>query len=368
MVTDEQLKEVEYELQRQKNLEENERRMALVRRASSALSEDIQASRPPKQKRKAPSRAFENTNERRVLRSSASNESDNANPADQPSKEITPEIVDEIVDDEKGGRKITLKANIYSSMNKPKIKIPLNEHGQPIGPDATEFAFIGTLVRKHIPPKNLEWRDVDEEKKLLVWDHLQAFYELDSTALRYVINTSHTKWKEWKADLKKTKFDATLSDEQLMKKRDERISEADWKDLIKYWRSPEFDARSAIAKENRAKSIVPHTAGSKSQEMAEELGYAPRRDEVYIRTHTLKKGPKKGQHVPQATLIINDLLEAAEKHPDWKEKTMKEGDLFARVCGMKEPRGRVRVLGLGPTPQDVGTPGTRGKMNTRALV
>jgi hypothetical protein len=35
---------------------------------------------------------------------------------------------------------------------------------------------------------------------------------------------------------------------------------------------------------------------------------------------------------------------------------------------MKEPRGRVRVLGLGPTPQDVGTPGTRGKLNTRALV
>jgi hypothetical protein len=77
-----------------------------------------------------------------------------------------------------------------------------------------------------------------------------------------------------------------------MHKRDDRISEADWKDLIKYWRSPEFEvskashflagsninanvctfeckckflqARSSIAKENRAKSTVPHTAGSKS--------------------------------------------------------------------------------------------------------
>ena len=35
---------------------------------------------------------------------------------------------------------------------------------------------------------------------------------------------------------------------------------------------------------------------------------------------------------------------------------------------MKEPRGRVRVLGLGPTPQDLGTPGTRGKLSTRVLV
>ena len=47
---------------------------------------------------------------------------------------------------------------------------------------------------------------------------------------------------------------------------------------------------------------------------------------------------------------------------------MKVGDLFARVVGMKEPKGRVRVLGLGPTPQDVGTPGTRGKVSTRTLI
>jgi hypothetical protein len=64
----------------------------------------------------------------------------------------------------------------------------------------------------------------------------------------------------------------------------------------------------------------------------------------------------------------SELLRAADDHPDWKEKSLKEGDLFARVVGMKEPRGRVRVLGLGPTPQDVGTPGTRGKVSTRVLV
>jgi hypothetical protein len=30
-----------------------------------------------------------------------------------------------------------------------------------------------------------------------------------------------------------------------MHKRDDRISEADWKDLIKYWRSPEFEVSKA---------------------------------------------------------------------------------------------------------------------------
>ncbi|KAM0830522.1 hypothetical protein ACQ4PT_066140 [Festuca glaucescens] len=369
IVTDEQLAEVEYELARNRNIEKNEKRMALIREKHAALREVYEASQPAKQrKRKAPSSAPDNTAERRVLRSRGANGRDNANPTDQPSKEITTKLVD----GKKGGRTITKKANIYARMNKPKIKIPFNEHGQPIGLDATEFAnFIGTLVRKHIPPKTIDWRDVDEEKKLLVWDYLQAFYEVDSIALRYVINTSLRKWKEWKADLKKTKFDPELTDEELMHERDERISEADWKELLKYWRSPEFEARSCTAKENRAKSTVPHTAGSKSharvtQEMADELGYAPRRDEVFIKTHTLKKGPNKGQHVPEAASVI--LLRAADDHPEWKEKSLKEGDLFARVVGLKEPRGRVRVLGLGPTPQDVGTPGTRGKVSTRVLV
>ncbi|KAM0836034.1 hypothetical protein ACQ4PT_062578 [Festuca glaucescens] len=241
MVTNEQLAEVEYELPRNMMVEENEQRMALlgIRKTSSSLREVCEASRPPKQrKRKEPSSALENTTERCVLRSRGANQSDNANPTYQPSKEITTKLVN----GEKGGRTITKKANIYARMNKMKIKIPFNEHGQPIGPDATEFAnFIGTLVRKHIPPKTIDWIDVDEEKKLLVWDHLQTFYELESIALKYVINTSQRKWKEWKADLKKTKFDPELTDEELMPNRDDRISEANWKDLLKYWRSPEFD-------------------------------------------------------------------------------------------------------------------------------
>jgi len=48
-----------------------------------------------------------------------------------------------------------------------------------------------------------------------------------------------------------------------------------------------------------------------------------------------------------------------------KDRTIQEGDAYAAVCGAKEPRGRVRVLGLGPTPQEIGTPGLRALMSTR---
>ena len=67
-------------------------------------------------------------------------------------------------------------------------------------------------------------------------------------------------------------------------------------------------------------------------------------------------------------ILQQNLIDKAENHPELKEKSIEDGDLFAHVCGMKEPKGRVRVLGLGVRPQDLHTPGTRGKVSTRVLV
>ena len=50
------------------------------------------------------------------------------------------------------------------------------------------------------------------------------------------------------------------------------------------------------------------------------------------------------------------------------QKTIQEGDAFVAACGEKEPKGRVRVLGLGPTPQSVGTPGVKSYIPTRIQV
>jgi hypothetical protein len=48
-----------------------------------------------------------------------------------------------------------------------------------------------------------------------------------------------------------------------------------------------------------------------------------------------------------------------------KERTIQEGDAFVVVCGEKESRGCVRVLGLGPSPQDISTQGLRSYTPTR---
>ncbi|XP_010239914.1 uncharacterized protein LOC104585337 [Brachypodium distachyon] len=183
-VTSDELKAVEYQLQRTRQIEENSKKLAIVRERRDALRGHMEATQPPNKKRKASSRIPDSRNEQRVLRPSARKD-DPVDSGQQPPKEVIHELDGNGNGEKKGGRKITQKLNIYSRQTKSKIKIPFNELGQPYGADATEFAnFIGTLVRKHISPAKLDWRDVElEAQKSLVWDHLQAFYELDSTAL-----------------------------------------------------------------------------------------------------------------------------------------------------------------------------------------
>jgi len=50
------------------------------------------------------------------------------------------------------------------------------------------------------------------------------------------------------------------------------------------------------------------------------------------------------------------------------DRTIQQGDIFAVVCGEKEPRGRVRCLGLGPTPQDIGPLGLKAYSSTKLQI
>jgi hypothetical protein len=49
-------------------------------------------------------------------------------------------------------------------------------------------------------------------------------------------------------------------------------------------------------------------------------------------------------------IVKDELKEIVEVYPEFKERTFKEGDIFAIVCGEKEPKGYICVMGLGPTP------------------
>ena len=50
------------------------------------------------------------------------------------------------------------------------------------------------------------------------------------------------------------------------------------------------------------------------------------------------------------------LEDASTDHPEWTEKTIKQGDLLSRVFG-PDRNGYVRSIGKGPTPGDLEMPG-----------
>ncbi|XP_066333012.1 uncharacterized protein [Miscanthus floridulus] len=70
--------------------------------------------------------------------------------------------------------KITTMNDIFSrTTDMPKIKIIVNEYGQPVGENYRKFASaIGCQVRKILPVQFNDWRSVPLGKKLQVWDNL----------------------------------------------------------------------------------------------------------------------------------------------------------------------------------------------------
>ncbi|CAN6329991.1 unnamed protein product [Urochloa humidicola] len=270
----------------------------------------------------------------------------------------------------RNGRGITRLDDIFSrTPNMPKIKIMLNGYGQPVDEDSRKLSSaIGCQVRKTLSIGCDDWRLVDIKMKLQVWDDIKEKYDIDDAAQKWFMLTAGLKWKEFKADLKRKYFDETLSDEELIAINDKKkiVNPNDWKYLIAFWRTADSKARTARAKACRAKVQQLHTSrsvshASTSHNMSKQLGRPARRDEVFVKTHTRKNG----EPIRQAAQTINELQDILEVYPELKDRTIQEGNAFAVVCGLKEPRRRVRVLGVGPTPQEIGTPGLKSYVPTR---
>ncbi|KAM0873062.1 hypothetical protein ACQ4PT_038316 [Festuca glaucescens] len=309
----------------------------------------------------------------RVLRSqSVMHESDNEEDADNEQElEENEELgLDDQQKKKKDGRKRTRMHTVYDRGNQPPVPVSFNEKGQPNGDNASEFSnFIATLVKTHIPLGHEDWRLVPVEKKNALLTTLRKYYVVDDKLKDYVMGTSHKKWRDFKADLKKKFFKPEKTDEEILTLRveDNRVSYDDCVWLIKFWRSEEAEKRSEQGKKNRSSQKVLHTSGSKSHarvaaKMHKEKGYAPRRDEVFVRTHISKRDET--IMTAETSKVIKDIDTAIEEHPELLEKSIQQGDILSHVLG-KERNGYVRCVGLGPTAGSLGIPGAQKLKSTK---
>ncbi|MQL68483.1 hypothetical protein Taro_000774 [Colocasia esculenta] len=132
----------------------------------------------------------------------------------------------------------------------------------------------------------------------------------------------------------------------------------DWRKMPIEYKNHMWDLvkqRSAMNKLNREKQIVGHTTGSKSfamirKEIRQKRDDArnPSRAELFNITHTRKDGHPVNE---ESARVMGMLQEVSSPKENTSPKTMKD-DLLSQVLGKDKP-GRIRMLGLGPTPSSV---------------
>ncbi|KAL7258088.1 hypothetical protein ACSBR1_004249 [Camellia fascicularis] len=242
-----------------------------------------------------------------------------------------------------------------------KISVSINELGQPIGLEAPKLTnFLGTIARNgHMAPLNyVEWRALPDEIKEKMWQQVQSKFEIDPKSKSWVLKSIGKKWKDWKAELKASRYNTHKIDEERLADCDERVVPDQWRILISFWNSKEAKERSVTNKASRAQQKITHTTGRKSfaqvreEQRVKRPDKEPSRAELFILTRTRKDGQPVNK---ESSVLISQLRERAAQQKETSQNGTVEDDILSQVMG-QDRHGRVRTYGLGPAPSDLSGP------------
>ncbi|CAN6461579.1 unnamed protein product [Victoria cruziana] len=239
-----------------------------------------------------------------------------------------------------------------------KIKVMNNELGQAIGDNANKLSsFMGTLARNGCiaPLTYKDWRMMPQIHKDKMWNCILEKFDIDKCMRRWVTMSISTKWKKWKASLKKEHYDSHETDEERLADCDRRVLPDQWTELVRFWSSEEGTKLCERNKANREKLTCIHTMGTKSfarireEEKARTSdGSEPSKVEFFIMTHQKKSGQPVDDKASKIIAEFNKLL--SELPEEARDRTTQDS-IFAQVMG-RDQHGRVRTCELGPVPSD----------------
>ncbi|XP_052204391.1 uncharacterized protein LOC127809559 [Diospyros lotus] len=208
-----------------------------------------------------------------------------------------------------------------------KVSVATNELGQPIGVGVPKLTnFLGTIARNgHIAPLNyVDWRALPDENKEMMWQQVQAKFEIDPKSRRWVLKSLGKKWKDWKAHLKMYHYNTHETDEERLADCDERVLPGQWQILVSFWNSRAAKDRSIANKASRANQKITHIRGRMSS--------AKIREEQ------------------------SQLHEQAAPQQETTQNGSGEDDVFSQVMETDGPPGHMQTFGLGPSPTSMGSP------------
>lgn len=242
-----------------------------------------------------------------------------------------------------------------------RIPVSLNDLGQPIGNEAaTLSSFLGTLARDGTlaPLTYANWKRFPEKNKDVMWHIVNLKFVIAPIGEVWAMKALAKKWKDWKAVLKRERYDAHETEEERLADRDSRVPEEQWQLLVAHWGTEKAKAASARSRASQAQQpLGRHRTGSKSfaRIREEERQKRPNKEEptrtdIFILTHTPKDG--KGKPLDKATAdVISHLHEEAQKQRDGSGSDSME-DVFAKVVG-PDKRDIKRTYGLVPCTSEL---------------
>ncbi|XP_057770621.1 uncharacterized protein LOC131001460 [Salvia miltiorrhiza] len=258
----------------------------------------------------------------------------------------------------KKSRGPTYLPNLWArNSNEGRILVNFNKRGQPIGPNKKIFTgFLGTLARNsRFTPLDIEdWRKMPKIRKDELLRMVKERFEVPKDADHWILLSIGKKRRHWKSRVKGGSFVPTLAIENQAHNRPIRVHEDQWKNLLSYWAKEDVQEISDKNRDHRKCSSMQQTTGKISfaeveEELKEKLGRSPSRVEMFEACYTDLSGNPSSDEVGVA---LGEMKEIQSKFSTDFQDSVGPSDTFSRVMG-KEPRGRVRMIGLGVNPSDI---------------
>ncbi|XP_057993077.1 uncharacterized protein LOC110659855 isoform X1 [Hevea brasiliensis] len=251
----------------------------------------------------------------------------------------------------------TTMAAIWNMDENERIFLEVNEFGVPCSKEAAILgSFLGTIATNGIyAPLNITRWDKEEFKPFhaQILKLLEKKFAYPSETEKFILKSVNKKWRDYKSDLKAKYYDPLKTKEQISEDVPKDVLPPQWTALVNEWFTEKNQKMSSINTANAKKQKNAHTTGRKSyarlmKEMEKTNGKAPDRLEFFEATHKRKDGTYVDDN-------IRDLMEKARALI--AERSERSGtdlaqlheQIFQELMG-PEHNGRVRGMGLGPTP------------------
>ncbi|CAH2052214.1 unnamed protein product [Thlaspi arvense] len=233
-------------------------------------------------------------------------------------------------------------------MEKRRIILEFGPHNQPErgsgGIFGTWLGMLSTDLNK-FPINYDDWRNVLQWRKDDAWDYIKTKFCFDSSNKSYkdfVMKSLSVKCKGLKTRL----WDhlGRNTPEETLQLRPDFIPKEQWQDFVYM----QFSEKTKRAKQDKKKPLQDTTHFRKksisrvSKEIFLKTGKRPSRAEIFVNS----RQKANGSFVSKEAQDLSEKLTEKMAHTQGKINT---SDEFSQVFGSERP-GRVRCVGLGPTP------------------